>query len=935
MKIRIFHRLYMQKLGAAVLAAALLMGTLTSCGNSRAGESSAAGQSSAAEESSAAGESSSGQESSMPGESTVPEESSSPDGSSVPGENGTGSEPDSSQPTDNTTPPVTEPGSWTDRYQAPTAESLLSTGSKQNRYMTLPDSRVVVNPFNFESQSRETTQVQYSNRPTMPINFGFCDPFKGESRGVELANVVMMAEGRGTGGSVQNLWEANLNSQSDWSFSGTEGVDYTASIGGGKGTIGVCAGASIAWQHAQAPVTVDVTNAYLTVTIESLSRGDGRFAVKLTDGGPVDILLTESNVPGTYSFKLSDFTSWSGTKSFAVKIFSITQGNVVTFSNLKIQSGQQVYSDAASYTTSWRPDQLGFSASYADGAKVTGKDFFYDEKTVVRDMTLTGSKGFLIYGEYNGDASVSGNTILVDCGNFKYAVTVSANVKPRFYSSVVEAKAGGAGSSAPAADYGVWAYQVESIPAGGRLRVSVAFDTKAVSDASVISLSQKPGSDCDQRLAQRTAQWNDLLSRVPRPGNFTLTGIDAKGVTAADVKQSYYEAWVQVIGNVLPASPEIGYNYRSFATGKASLWGYGSPKCSYSATWEALYGMSYYAQIDADQAWEMYRGLMSLVEPSGMIAGESLPSNNARVAWMLYTVKPDKQALAEIQAGLTRHLQWRFENPRWIYGDYTTDTQQKDMDFVSAALIDVRYLMRINEELGLESQNAQWETKIRDLYSNMKTWFFSPLTTYPVQYFSYNGNVRSDGNALWVTKALHVPDLQSSEASALLRLFRTRYNANLPFCGMGGIKYEPYNYTLLGLMEHGYVTEARTMSQAAVRDIVLSGIHSEGYNYTGTETEPLPEGVRPSMFGAAMMIDNVWLMNGVRMDDGMPVFANYFDQDGGVENFTVAGKTFSMKKEGNTFACGGTYMEGVLTMQVASGQVGLPFAQTNVHPLHG
>ena len=167
----------------------------------------------------------------------------------------------------------------------------------------------------------------------------------------------------------------------------------------------------------------------------------------------------------------------------------------------------------------------------------------------------------------------------------------------------------------------------------------------------------------------------------------------------------------------------------------------------------------------------------------------------------------------------------------------------------------------------------------------------------------------------------------------MLRLLETRYDPGKPFCGVSMIKYEPYMYTVLGLLEHGYGEQGRTLAVTAVRDIVLSGIQSEGYCYAGDETEPLPEGVRPSMFGAAMMIDCVWLMNGVRMDDGMPVFANYFDQDGGVENLKVDGKTFNMKKEDNTFTYGGAYLEETMTMEAEAGQAVLPFPGTNVHPI--
>ena len=839
-------------------------------------------------------------------------------------------------------PQTTESGgmavdTWSCEYEIPTAESLLNKGDKQNRYLSLPGSRLVINPFNFESQARETTQSQYSNRSSMPMNFGFCDPFKGESRGIELPNVVMMAEKTGEGdAAVERLWEADLSSSAGWGFGSLDTSQCVAEFHGDSASITVGEKYEFAWQHMESTVTANVDNAFLTITVEEISQTSGLVGVKVNGGTVDDLMLMQTGSTGIYTFNLAEATGWSGTKTFKVKVFSVGYGNTVTFSNLKIQRGERVYSGASEYTTSWRPDRLDFDASYASGMEMTGTDFFYDEKTVVRTLSLTGGKGIMVYGEYSGRAVAEGATVLVDRGNLKYAVTASGNVQPRFFSGVVETLAGEEGSDQPSgADYGVWAFVLEEPPENGEWRIAVSFDTKEAADADVMSLSQKPGDDCADRLAQRTQQWDELLTRVPRPGTFELTDIDTKGVTADQVRQSYYEAWVQIISNVLPPNPEVDFPYPIMATGKASLWGYGSPKCSYAATWDALYGISAYSQIDPDAAWEMYKGLMSLVGEDGQIAGESLPPNNAKVAWILYTAKPDKAALEEIQPALERHLTWRFNNPRWIYMDYTPDVFQKDCDFVASSLVDVRYLMRINEELGLEKENDKWVQRSSQLYKNMKLWFFSDVTEYPVEYFSLSDNSRAQGNASWVTKTLYVPELKEEERDDLLRLFRSLYDVSKPFCGMSPVKYEEYNYTLLGLMQHGYTQEARNMIQAAVRDITLSGIHAEGYAYQSTDTFPLPDGVRPSLFGVNMLIDCVYMLNGVRMDDGMPVLSNYFDTPGGMENLKVDGKTFHFHKEGGTYTYGGSYTGEEKTMEVEAGHLGFPFEGTNVYPLQG
>ena len=237
--------------------------------------------------------------------------------------------------------------------------------------------------------------------------------------------------------------------------------------------------------------------------------------------------------------------------------------------------------------------------------------------------------------------------------------------------------------------------------------------------------------------------------------------------------------------------------------------------------------------------------------------------------------------------------------------------------------------------LGLDASfNAAWDERIEKLYNNMRLWFFSPVTAYPVEYFSLQDNKRTPGNASWVTKGLHIPYLKEEERAELMRLFRSVCDTARPFCGMGPVKYEAYNYTLLGLMENGFADEARTLCETAVRDITRAGIHSEGYCYSPADTTPLPEGVRPSMFGAAMLIDNVYLMNGVRMDDGLPVLANYFAYDGSLENIQVDGASFHVKKTGNTYTYGGTAIGENRSLEAAANGLAFPFEGTGVHPLH-
>lgn len=785
-----------------------------------------------------------------------------------------------------------------------TAAALETSGPMQDRYLTLPLSRVVVNPFNFESQARETTQVQFSNQPSMPLHFGYCDPYAHEKRGYDIRHAAMLAEKSETApGWMECLWQAEMAHPDSWRCSGMDGRDVSLSFEARSIRLQVRPEAETPWQHVESTFHLeDVQDTYLTIRVDEVSQGGGNVAVKLNKvDGEEDVLLLQTTAAGTYTFSIQEASQWTGAADVTVKVFAVSRGAAVSFSEIRVEKCVAQYRDALSYTTAWRPDYLSFEAAYPHGSSVAGKDFFYDEKTVVRIMEAEAKAAFMVYGAYNGSCQCVEDTVVVSKDTYRYAVCLRG-YRPVFFPSAIAALSGEPGRKDPYDGYGVWAYQIEpSAKKSLSLCLATAFDTADKTADEVAFMARKPGDDCPEKLAACTENWNRWLAKVPRPGTFALTKVDANGLTPADICYSYYNAWVQIIGNVLPPNPEKDYPYASFAAGKASMWAYGHEKCAYAATWESIYGMQYYAQIDPDVAWEMYRGIMTLVDDKGQIGGESLPPNNARVAWILHTVKPDNEALAEIEPLLERHLEWRFDNPRWIYGPHTPDVLLKDMDFVASALIDIPYLLKIQQVLGIHHE-AHWQARIRTLYAQMQAWFFDEERAYPVQYFTLDGNHRRLGNPSWTTKAFHIPGLDKPEFDGLMRLFRDKiYDPEKIFCGMVMTKYEPYQYTVYGLLEHGYIEEACALAEAALRDVCLSGIKAEGYYNQADDTRPLPDGVRPSMFGCALTIDNLWLLNGIRLDEGMPRLVNAFGEDGGLENYTLQGGCFAYTKAGETY----------------------------------
>lgn len=147
------------------------------------------------------------------------------------------------------------------------------------------------------------------------------------------------------------------------------------------------------------------------------------------------------------------------------------------------------------------------------------------------------------------------------------------------------------------------------------------------------------------------------MRKVPQLDSFSLQRIETKGVTSAMIERAYYAAWIFLASNILQKSPESGYEYTQFACGKPSLWGQGAPEAPYSASWESLIAMQLYASIYPEQAWDAFKGLMSLVDDTGMLAGESLPSRKAQTAFILYEATGNKQLLSDVYPALKKYME--------------------------------------------------------------------------------------------------------------------------------------------------------------------------------------------------------------------------------------------------------------------------------------
>lgn len=547
------------------------------------------------------------------------------------------------------------------------------------------------------------------------------------------------------------------------------------------------------------------------------------------------------------------------------------------------------------FENGWRPDRLLYKAEYDGGLQAEFYDYFYDEYTIVRNVTAN-EKAFVFWG---GFAAGSANFMRMQDGAFVYrradgitiAVAVSCPGTWSFYNSETDFKAGGTSYDQPD-QTGVWCFTPETGTESAS--VSVSFGGYGDTTEEAVARARKPydNNDFVMQAGEREKDWNRLLSNVPLPQTFALYNMEGNGIGEADIRSYYYRSWTMVISNLLPANEN--FEYRSLSLGKASMWASGSPESKYSCIWESLYGTQMYAFVDPGIAWELCLGSMSTIPEDGNIQGESLPSNKAQTVWICYTAQNDREKLEECVEPLTNYLNWRFENPRWILAGAHDNTYEKDIDFVAAYLVDLKFMIKICTELGNTDDVEYWQTKADEMYNNMCEWFFAGDE--PVQRYFTNDNSTEAGTPLWVSKSLWCDELSGDELEKVLNFTIAQFDPNKAFAGYGSVKYDDWAYTLYGLVRNGRADIAGDMVQALLRDIPRSGFIGELYNSVWRGT--VCEGVRPSLFGAILMIDNVWLMNGFMYHEGGIGAMNLFDRSSGVSGIRLNGVDYSITMDG-------------------------------------
>jgi hypothetical protein len=763
-----------------------------------------------------------------------------------------------------------------------TTDDLVMTGARQARWLTVPMSRIVVNPYDFNQPTSEVTQ---NSGPQLPLSAGYYAHNQAD-RVPSLLMVYRRPAGE-PNPQPPAVEFADDFDQLDPAWSAEPGV--SASVSDSRLTMTLPESAPNPWGALTRELTVDV-DAFPLVSIEVVGVA-GAWALKVNDGSAaVDTVLQgDTTATGSFSYDLRQLAGWTGTKTFLLRLFVVERGAPLVVEGISVHGRPTSWlREATAHSTSWRPEALDFTVDYDDGGSLRGYDVFHDTTSISRVLEgSNGEGGLALTGRFTGhvDHDRSLGTLTVRADAFSYAVTVGAAARVTYYRSEVDMLAGGPTLPEPPAA-GFWA--VEAPAAGTTVGIGFAYrgeGTQAAAERALAAATADGARDARDRWQR---YWNDVLARVPAPSDFALPAVPAQGVTADDVSATYYRAWHFMHANLLPEAPEVDYPYPQVAAGKPSMWNFGADGSRPSASWDSLLGIQYLAYSEPDLAWQAFLGLMSLVDNTGRLGGESLPSRKAQTAWILYNLSGDTQRLAACYPDLSRHLIWAQANPRWIFGDHDFP-DERDAEFVVSLLLDLGYAARIAATLGIEADVQMWHDRAGQLTADYGDWFFPADGSAPTLQYHYleGSHPDSPGNTLWVCTGLHLPQLTDTQQRLLRERFLDTYRPDATLAGWGfpDVKAPDVTYVAYGLLERGLVEQADVFIQANIRDIVRAGTFAEVYD--DPPEGPVGTGVRPSLFGAVNLVDFVWLRNGYRADDGEPLFVRLPGADGGLSRLTL------------------------------------------------
>ncbi|GAA2235616.1 hypothetical protein GCM10010401_04380 [Rarobacter faecitabidus] len=722
---------------------------------------------------------------------------------------------------------------------------------------------------------------------------------------------------------TQSLWSANNNQGN--------GMTYSADSSGGRVTRG--AGASSEWGAIERSVTVDLDR-FQTMSI-TVGATSGSWNAAIVEGGYEKKKVASSDLTDarTVTLDVASATGWSGTKTFQVRIYhNGAVGSSTLFTNLHFSGTPQWLDAASSYTSTWRPEAIDYTAQWAEGDSIAGFDTTVGMDAFGRVLRPTFSNGYLaVLGRYQGEASydkATGTLSVItskDFGSNAWSVKLPAGTDLYFFTSEGSARKGKNGGANPRPGGGYWAATLDpasDLAIGFGYELMASNSSTEATRAAAASAAHAGNAATVTALEQARTGWrqhyNDFLAQVPAPQDFELSGIDAKGLSSADVKRAYYTAWIGLETNIMAPTPETqepGDGFWQIATGKPSTYASGPRGAEASAEWDSLFGIQFMSYIRPQIAWSAFKGNLKHAVPEPGTSHETLPSRKAQTAWILYEVTGDQTQLASVYDRMVQYLDWasRDENMQWSYT--SGGKAERDAEFYVSMIVDLGYAAKISRQLGHESDAQRWEQTATTLTSTYASLFFPPSGS-PLyktwiantQGWPIHGNVTEP--IQYVLTGLHTPGLGATQMDKLKTLFNNNFNVSKGLAGLTGpgnkdIKAPDIQFVTYGLLGQGMATEAEQVLHIMNRDIIRSGVFAETYGVNG-DGSIWGGSVAPSIFGNIHFIDNVWIANGYRMDVGDPAILRLPGTTGGLTGLKVHGLPFDLDIDGSTAKLSGT-----------------------------
>ncbi|MGI6878900.1 LPXTG cell wall anchor domain-containing protein [Microbacterium sp. gxy059] len=198
-----------------------------------------------------------------------------------------------------------------------TTADLVDASDAQQRWLSVPNSRIVLNPFDGD---RDGSELDQTAGPNLPLHLGYYASDEA-LRMPGLIETYATSGERAEGGGYRQAFAESFDDASDWD---ARGVATTSEAGITTVTLSEDRG----WGHIARTIEVDdvADTRFLTVDVASLGE-ETSWNVKVADESGSDLpdLQPDSTEAGEATFDLADAYGWEeGPRTLTIKIYAVS-----------------------------------------------------------------------------------------------------------------------------------------------------------------------------------------------------------------------------------------------------------------------------------------------------------------------------------------------------------------------------------------------------------------------------------------------------------------------------------------------------------------------------------------------------------------------------------------------------------------------------------